>query len=87
MVETLRFAGRDKLTAPNTALARARRTGRLVLLQIGSIHQCSAMRTLQPHAVQKARRKDVPASVEWFCAAEWTRLEVSDTRGAENSTA
>ena len=87
MVESLRFVGRDKDTAADTALPRARRTRLLVLLQIGTIHRCTTMRTLHTNAVQKARCEAALARLEWLFAAVRTRLDLSDTRGAEQSSA
>ena len=87
MIESLRFVGRDELAASKTAMTRARRTRLLVLLQFGSINQCSAMRTLDTNAVQKSWCEAVLAREEWFFAANWTRLKLNDTRRAENSSA
>ena len=87
MVESLRFIGRNKDTAAEAALLRARRTRFLVLLQIGTIHRCTTMRTLHTNTVQKAQCEDALVRLEWFFAAVRTRLYLSDTRGAEQSSA
>ena len=87
MIQSFRFVGRYKLTSAKAALSSARRTSVLVLLQIGTIHQCTAMRTLHTNAVQKSWREVVLASDKGLFAAQRTWLELSDTRGAEHSSA
>lgn len=79
----LLFAARDEPAVPEAALANARRTRLLVLLESHAVHKGIALSAVYTNVVHKTRGEAVLTREERLAATCRTRLEVRDARGAE----